>query len=82
MKQARPRGQIWLRTPFDVLASPACEECGAITRFVGLESHPINDSSDLCTYTCDVCGHLQTGVLARNDKQNGIGSAHPLDEGG
>jgi hypothetical protein len=46
------------------------------TRFVGLESLPDNDRSDLCTYECDSCGHVQAEIISREPATNG--SATPL----
>jgi MinD superfamily P-loop ATPase len=48
------------------LLSPACEQCGLPTRFVGLEAVVNSDHSDLCTYSCDGCGQVQTAVFARS----------------
>lgn len=58
--------RIQLRETLDALSPPACERCRALARFVGLESHPHHHGSDLCTYECDACGHVQTIVVARN----------------
>jgi hypothetical protein len=80
MKQIKLTGRIQLRMP-DALASPTCDECRAVTRFVGLEAHPRDDSVDLCTYACDVCGHMQTGVIDRGDRRNGNGIGAPLLDG-
>jgi hypothetical protein len=73
MKQSR---QL-IRAPamLEALQSPACEKCQALTRFVGLEAHPHNESFDLSTYQCVACGHMQIGVTSRDEKQNGI--EHP-----
>ena len=65
MKQERP---IQWGAPLDALASPPCENCGARTRFVGLESHPHNPTFDLSTYECAACGHVQTAITERADQ--------------
>jgi hypothetical protein len=48
------------------LACPPCELCAVPTRFVGLESIPDSDTSDLCTYECNACGHVQANVIPRD----------------
>jgi hypothetical protein len=55
------------------LACPTCEECGGTTRFVGLESHP-DGKSDLCTYECEACEHMQVARLTVMPRLNGTPS--------
>jgi hypothetical protein len=57
------------------LACPACDMCGAATRFVGLETIADNDSADLCTYQCIACGHAQASVIPRSGATDGKASA-------
>jgi hypothetical protein len=76
MKPTAPRRHIQLCVTLDALASPTCEKCRAFARFVGLESHPHNGNSDLCTYECDACGHVQTNVVARDGAANGDGRSN------
>ena len=49
----------------DALAAPACVQCGAATRFVGIECHPTVPNADLCTYECGDCGCFEVAIIAR-----------------
>lgn len=52
-------------TPLDALHTPTCKKCGTRTRLLGLEPDSQRPDSDLCTYECMACGHLQTRNVAR-----------------
>jgi hypothetical protein len=41
------------------LAFPSCDMCGESTRLVGLEPHPVEYRTDVCTYQCNTCGAVQ-----------------------
>jgi hypothetical protein len=43
----------------DILECPACNECGAPTRLVGIEPHPTLFRMDLRTYACTQCEEVQ-----------------------
>jgi hypothetical protein len=60
-----PARQVPIEKQSDPLAARPCESCGRAARFVGLETDARDPGADLCTYECDICGHLQTEVIAR-----------------
>ncbi len=43
-------------------SSPACAECGGLTRLTGLEPHPTKARTDLRTYECMACEAVQAIV--------------------
>jgi len=45
------------------IGSP-CTQCGGPTRLVGIEPHPTRARTDLRTYQCRVCEHVQAKVIA------------------
>jgi hypothetical protein len=59
--------------------APACDRCGARTRFVGLESHPTVTNADLCTYECGVCGSFRVGIVPRVGKRAAPAGAKVID---
>ena len=64
-----PSGPIRIRP--EVLTVPICEKCNAFVRLVGIETHPHNRRFELCTYECAACGHLQTGLVPRDESREG-----------
>ena len=41
----------------------ACAECNGPTRLIGIEPHPTKAHTDLRTYRCLVCDHLQATIV-------------------
>ena len=41
----------------------ACAKCNGPTRLIGIEPHPTRSHTDLRTYRCLVCDHLQAAVV-------------------
>jgi hypothetical protein len=44
---------------FDPAASPECDQCRGPTSLIGIEPHWEFDDTDLHTYECTQCGHMQ-----------------------
>ena len=42
---------------------PVCAKCAGSTRLVGVEPHPTKARTDLRTYQCYACEHLQAVVV-------------------
>jgi hypothetical protein len=75
MKQPLKSSRSAATRRLTVLDCPACEQCIAPMRFVGLESIAESDQADLCTYECSQCGHVQASMVAR---RNGAGGEADL----
>ena len=43
---------------------PSCAQCNGPTRLIGIEPHPTRARTDLRTYQCLVCEHVQAKVIA------------------
>jgi hypothetical protein len=43
---------------------PACAKCNAPTRLIGIEPHPTKAHTDLRTYQCLACDHMQAEIVA------------------
>jgi hypothetical protein len=52
MKQIQLK-EVTPATPCD------CQSCGGLLRLIGSEPHPVQDNTDLLTYTCTVCDEFQ-----------------------
>jgi hypothetical protein len=37
------------------LAPLLCQRCGGLMRLIGSEPHPVEDKTDLLTYSCTAC---------------------------
>lgn len=48
---------------FDKLAPMLCGHCGGVLRLVGSEPHPVQDNTDLLTFSCTRCEELQVVVM-------------------
>jgi hypothetical protein len=44
-------------------AGPDCARCRGSTRLVGIEPHPTKAHTDVRTYQCRACEHLQAVVV-------------------
>ncbi len=47
-------------------SGPACEKCTGPTRLVGIEPHPTKARTDLRTYQCLACEHMQAAMVTLN----------------
>ena len=47
----------------DPAPGPACAHCKAPTRLMGIEPHPTKAHTDLRTYQCLACDHVQVTVV-------------------
>ena len=63
--------KISRNTASDPLQHRLCVICGQPARFVGLEYAPRDARSDLCTYQCMACEHVQTEVIPHK-RANGV----------
>jgi hypothetical protein len=50
--------------PLDPTHGPACAQCRGPTRLTGIEPHPTQPHTDLRTFQCLVCSHVQAAVMA------------------
>ena len=50
-------------TPSGSESGPTCAKCSGPTRLLGIEPHPIKVRTDLRTYRCLVCDHMQASVV-------------------
>ena len=44
-------------------AGPACAMCDSPTRLIGIEPHPTRAHTDLRTYQCLACDHVQAAIV-------------------
>jgi hypothetical protein len=44
-------------------SGPACASCSGPTRLIGIEPHPTRAQTDLRTYQCMACEHVQANVV-------------------
>jgi len=42
---------------------PACAKCGGPVRLTGIEPHPTKAGTDLRTYQCLACDHVQAAMV-------------------
>jgi hypothetical protein len=54
--------------PPDPTHGPTCAQCGGPTRLTGIEPHPTQPHTDLRTFQCLVCNHVQAAVMAVDAK--------------
>lgn len=50
-------------TPSAPESGAACAKCTGPTRLIGIEPHPTKAHTDLRTYRCLVCDHMQATVV-------------------
>jgi hypothetical protein len=50
--------------PLDPTHGPSCAECRGPTRLTGIEPHPTQPRTDLRTFQCLLCCHVQAAVMA------------------
>ena len=50
-------------TPPNPESGPACAMCDSATRLIGIEPHPTKARTDLRTYQCRACDHVQAAVV-------------------
>jgi hypothetical protein len=50
-------------TPPASVTDPACDICWGPTRLIGIEPHPVAPHTDLRTFQCLVCDHVQASVI-------------------
>jgi hypothetical protein len=48
----------------DATHGPACSQCRGPTRLTGIEPHPTQSHTDLRTFQCLLCNHVQATVIA------------------
>lgn len=44
-------------------SGPGCVLCDAPTRLIGIEPHPTRAHTDLRTYQCLACDHVQAAII-------------------
>jgi hypothetical protein len=47
----------------DPESGPGCAKCGAPTRLIGIEPHPVQARTDLRSFECLVCDHVTTEMV-------------------
>ena len=47
----------------DPASGSTCAKCTGPTRLIGIEPHPTKAHTDLRTYRCLVCDHLQAAIV-------------------
>jgi len=55
----------------DPAPGPACAHCKAPTRLMGIEPHPTRAHTDLRTYQCLACDHVQAAIVPLNGSARG-----------
>ena len=48
--------------PASDIGAPYCEKCHSLTRLVGIEPHAVRSETDLRTFECLACQHMQIVV--------------------
>jgi hypothetical protein len=47
-------------------SGPRCAHCAGPTRLIGIEPHPTKAHTDLRTYQCIACEHMQAATVPVN----------------
>jgi hypothetical protein len=53
------------------LAPLLCQRCGGLMRLIGSEPHPVEDKTDLLTYSCTAC-ELPNPISATNGARQSL----------